>query len=79
MSLHSWRPLLYVQDHYENMYAVICGIKTFWLLLPSDAHRLGIKPFPVAQYERGPDGKLHLRLQEPEKVRPLPCACHLSI
>ena len=39
------------KDHYENMFAVISGAKTFHLLPPSDYYRLGIQEYPVAQYE----------------------------
>jgi len=38
------------KDHYENMFAVITGTKTFHLLPPSDVYRLAAREFPLAQY-----------------------------
>ena len=38
------------KDHYENVFAVIAGKKTFTLLPPADAYRLAIQEYPVAQY-----------------------------
>ena len=58
------------QDHYENLYAVITGVKTFSLLPPSDAYRLSIRRYPVAQYEHGSTTRLQLRLKEPKEARP---------
>ena len=62
-----------VQDHYENIYAVICGVKVFSLLPPADAHRLGITPYPVAQYARDQLGRLELYLVKPKQVKPTSC------
>ncbi len=59
-----------VQDHYENIYAVICGVKVFSLLPPADAYRLGITPYPVAQYARDQLGRLQLDLVQPKQVEP---------
>ena len=59
-----------MQDHYENLYAVITGVKTFFLLPPSDAYRLSIRRYPVAQYERCSNSRLQLRLKEPKEARP---------
>ena len=38
------------KDPYENVFAVIAGVKTFHLLHPSDVYRLSASSFPVAQY-----------------------------
>ena len=59
------------QDHYENLYAVITGVKTFFLLPPSDAYRLSSRRYSVAQYERGPTSRLQLRLREPNEASQL--------
>ena len=59
-----------MQDHYENLYAVITGVKTFLLLPPSDAYRLSIRRYPVAQYERRSNSRLQLQLKEPKEARP---------
>lgn len=40
------------KDHYENLYAVVSGEKHFTLLPPTDVHRMYVKKYPVAQYER---------------------------
>lgn len=58
------------KDHYENLFAVVAGSKTFTLLPPSDVYRLGIKEYPVARYtaEKGGDLRncqLDLSLEEP--------------
>lgn len=36
------------KDHYENIYAVITGEKTFTLLPPSDVYRMHLAHYPVA-------------------------------
>ena len=36
------------KDHYENIYAVITGEKTFTLLPPSDVYRMHLAQYPVA-------------------------------
>ena len=40
------------KDPYENLFAVISGSKTFYLLPPCDYYRLGAKDMPIAKYER---------------------------
>ena len=60
-----------LQDHYENIYAVICGVKVFFLLPPADAYRLGITPYPMAQYARDQLGRLKLSLVDPKQVKPI--------
>ena len=54
------------KDHYENLYAVVTGEKTFTLLPPCDAYRMGLAQYPVAtccstpqglQIVPSPDGK----------------------
>lgn len=40
------------RDHYENLYVVIAGSKTFTLLPPTDAWQMHVQEFPVAQYQR---------------------------
>lgn len=62
------------KDHYENLFAVISGSKTFTLLPPADVFRLAIAEYPVARYEaQGSDLRcctLELKPQSPEqKVR----------
>jgi jumonji domain-containing protein 7 len=37
-------------DHYENMYAVLCGTKRFTLLPPCDVWRLHTQQCPAAQW-----------------------------
>lgn len=73
MSLEGVKSPHAVQDHYENLYAVISGLKTFFLLPPSDAYRLSIRRYPVAQYERDSNGKLELWLKQPIEARPACC------
>lgn len=48
------------QDHYENIYAVVRGMKSFMLLPPCDAYRLRIVPYPMANYQHNPSGQLDL-------------------
>uniref|UniRef100_A0A7I4D4Y9 JmjC domain-containing protein n=1 Tax=Physcomitrium patens TaxID=3218 RepID=A0A7I4D4Y9_PHYPA len=40
------------KDHYENLYAVVSGEKHFTLLPPTDVHRMYVKKYPAAHYER---------------------------
>lgn len=40
------------KDHYENLYAVVAGEKQFTLVPPTDVHRMYVKNYPVANYER---------------------------
>lgn len=48
---------------------MICGTKAFSLLPPADAYRLGITPYPVAQYTRDQLGQLELELVQPKQVK----------
>ncbi len=57
------------QDHYENIYAVVRGVKSFTLLPPCDAYRLRTRPYPVARYRHNPSGQLDLVFEEPRMVR----------
>lgn len=45
------------KDHYENMYVVISGEKTFTLMPPTDVAFLEEKEYPSAQYIVNGDGK----------------------
>ena len=38
------------KDHYENLVTVVCGVKTFTLLPPTDAGFLASRRFPVLRY-----------------------------
>ena len=58
-----------LQDHYENLYAVVSGMKVFFLLPPSDAYRMSMKRYPLAQYKRDASCRLKLQLKEPPEVR----------
>eukprot|EP00891_Asterochloris_glomerata_P003337 jgi/Astpho2/3337/Aster-04685 len=54
------------KDHYENLYTVVVGQKTFTLLPPAEGLcRLQLQPFPVAQWRPDTSGKLHLETMEP--------------
>jgi jumonji domain-containing protein 7 len=48
-SVTSWH-----HDHYQNLYAVVVGQKTFRLLPPTDAFRLRLRRMPVASYKADP-------------------------
>ena len=61
-----------LQDYSENMYAVVSGVKIFFLLPPSDAYRMSMKRYPVAQYKRDAIGRLELQLKEPKEVTIVP-------
>ena len=61
-----------LQDHYENLYAVISGAKCFCLMPPSDAYRMSMKRYPLAQYKRNANCTLELQLKEPAEVTALP-------
>ena len=61
-----------LQDHFENLYAVVSGVKFFYLLPPSDAYRMSMKRYPLAQYERNADRRLELQLKEPAEVNAFP-------
>lgn len=67
----------HVQDHYENIYAVVKGRKIFTLLPPSDAYRLYFQTCQVARYHRDAAGALVLQPEEPHHVRAI--ALHNSI
>ncbi|KAK4368823.1 hypothetical protein RND71_012615 [Anisodus tanguticus] len=59
------------KDHYENVYAVVCGEKHFLLLPPTDVHRMYIRDYPAANYRYSQDtGEFSLELEEP--VRNVP-------
>ncbi|KAH7430237.1 hypothetical protein KP509_09G089500 [Ceratopteris richardii] len=57
------------KDHYENLYAVIAGEKHFTLLPPTDIHRLYIKEYPCAHYEKC-EGKFVIEQEKPVKFIP---------
>lgn len=44
-SITSWH-----RDHYENLYAMVSGHKTFRLLPPSDSYRMALRRYPLAVY-----------------------------
>ncbi|XRB05757.1 peptidyl-lysine (3S)-dioxygenase / protease [Pycnococcus provasolii] len=44
------------RDHYNNVYAVLRGTKTFHLLPPTDAYFVPRKPFPNARWAMEQDG-----------------------
>ena len=57
------------KDHYENLYAVVSGTKTFLLLPPLEAFRLHVQRFPVCRYV--PDGAgFALEPRTPEETVP---------
>ncbi|GAB4816662.1 hypothetical protein N2152v2_003708 [Parachlorella kessleri] len=47
------------KDHFENLYGVVSGTKTFLLLPPSDVFRMRLKRYPLATYASpaGPAGE----------------------
>ncbi|KAG0613312.1 hypothetical protein M758_6G093600 [Ceratodon purpureus] len=53
------------KDHYENLYAVVSGEKHFTLLPPTDVHRMYVKKYPIAHYERTDSGSLVLKHDDP--------------
>ena len=57
-----------LQDHYENLYAVVSGAKFFCLMPPSDAYRMSMKRYPLAQYKYTANRRLELQLKEPREV-----------
>ena len=61
-----------LQDHYENLYAVVSGAKVFFLLPPSDAYRMSMRRYPLAQYKRDANCRLELQLKEPREVTIVP-------
>ncbi|KAL3150254.1 hypothetical protein ABBQ32_000107 [Trebouxia sp. C0010 RCD-2024] len=44
------------KDHYENIYAVVTGEKTFTLLPPCDAYRMHLAQYPIAMCCDTPQG-----------------------
>eukprot|EP00803_Ostreobium_quekettii_P009458 evm.model.scf_5.16 EVM.evm.TU.scf_5.16 scf_5:223997-227138(-) len=56
------------KDHYENIYVVIAGTKTFTLLPPSSVYRLHLGTYPAASYTRVPKGDLVVQLEEPPRT-----------
>lgn len=44
------------KDHYENLYAVVTGEKTFTLLPPCDAYRMHLAHYPMASCMNTPEG-----------------------
>ena len=44
------------KDHYENLYAVITGEKTFTLLPPCDVHRMHLAQYPLASCQETEEG-----------------------
>ncbi|RVW67757.1 JmjC domain-containing protein 7 [Vitis vinifera] len=59
------------KDHYENLYAVVCGQKHFLLLPPTDVHRMYIRQYPAAHYSFSQDsGQLKLELDNPARNVP---------
>ncbi|KAI8606835.1 cupin-like domain-containing protein, partial [Chytriomyces sp. MP71] len=44
------------KDHYENVYAVLSGSKTFHLIPPTEAWALEERTFPASQYTLGENG-----------------------
>ena len=67
-----------LQDHYENLYAVVSGVKVFFLLPPSDAYRMSMKRYPLAQYKRDAKCGLKLQLKEPPEVTVVPTTLAFS-
>ncbi|KAI4304188.1 hypothetical protein MLD38_039737 [Melastoma candidum] len=59
------------KDHYENLYAVICGEKRFTLIPPCEFHRMYVREYPAAEYVYSEDtGDFELRLEEPKRQVP---------
>lgn len=48
------------KDHYENIYCVVNGTKTFTLFPPSDLPFLYEQDYPCGQYRQDADGSFHL-------------------
>jgi len=53
------------KDHYDNLYAVISGSKTFTLLPPAEVYRMHLQRCRLAEYVRGADGTLRAAPVEP--------------
>ncbi|KAK3133661.1 hypothetical protein QOZ80_6AG0539440 [Eleusine coracana subsp. coracana] len=69
------------KDHYDNIYAVVSGEKHFFLLPPTEHHRLYIRDYPAASYvpaqaEQEAEGeeqqltRLKLQIEEPQRMVP---------
>lgn len=58
------------KDHYENLYGVVSGEKHFILYPPTDIPFLYEHPYPSAEYVRGENGSLQLRLREDDGLVP---------
>lgn len=56
-----------VQDHYENMYTVLTGSKTFTLLPPTSVHRLHLLVYPVHTHVPSPGGGWELVPEDPPR------------
>ncbi|PKI76538.1 hypothetical protein CRG98_003089 [Punica granatum] len=66
-----WSETSFHKDHYENLYAVVCGEKHFLLLPPTDVHRMYIGEYPAAQYLYSEEtGEFKLELEEPKRWVP---------
>lgn len=57
------------KDHYENLYAVVTGEKTFTLLAPCDAYRMHLAHYPVATCCDPPQGLQIVPSPDGEHVR----------
>ena len=67
------------KDPYENLYAVVQGVKVFTLLPPGDAPWLGIAPAPHGQYAtEGGAGGWHAQLSSGSARSEHACGCHAS-
>ena len=44
-----------LQDHYENLYVVVAGSKTFTLKPPSSVHQMHLQRYPLWQESMAPD------------------------
>ena len=56
------------KDHYENLYAVVTGEKTFTLLPPCDACRMHLAKYPVATWCDTPHGLKIVPVPDGEQV-----------
>jgi jumonji domain-containing protein 7 len=59
------------RDHYENIYVVIVGSKTFRMRPPADAYAMKLRKYPVARWQRPPD--------DPLPANSLPTSLFLSL
>lgn len=59
-----------MQDHYENIYVVIAGSKTFTLRPPWSVHMMHLQPYPVYQEAMGEDYQFTVtRVPDTDAVR----------